>query len=41
LVVSASELGSRRLLALIAELVVNSSVLAASVIDEQASLIRR
>jgi hypothetical protein len=40
LIVSASELGSRRLLAMIADLVVNSPVLSASVVDEQASLIR-
>jgi len=40
LIVSASELGAKRLLATIADLVTSSPVLSASVIDEQASLIR-
>jgi hypothetical protein len=40
LIVSASELGAKRLLATIADLVTASPVLSASVVDEQASLIR-
>ena len=40
LIVSASELGAKRLLSTVAELAVNSPMLSASVVDEQASLIR-
>ena len=40
LIVSASELGAKRLLAVVAELVVTSPLLSASVVDEQSSLIR-
>ena len=40
LIVSASDLGAKRLLALVAELIVNSPLLSASLVDDQASLIR-
>ena len=40
LIVSASDLGAKRLLASIAEIVVGSPLLSASIVDEQASLIR-
>lgn len=40
LIVSAGEMGSKRLLATVADLVVSSPLLSASVVDEQASLIK-